>query len=72
MEAVGWKFQGPMEYLVGFSTPNSITWSTWHGTHCCGDINEERVAVDAHDLQKRIGNDVHHFAVSPHEEAPES
>lgn len=37
-----------------------------------GNVNEERVPVDAHDLQKRVGNDVHHFAVSPHEETPES
>lgn len=41
------------------------------GTYCCGDINEERISIDAHNLQKWIGNDVHNFAVSPHEETPE-
>lgn len=41
-------------------------------TYRCGNINEEGVAVHTHYLQERVGDNVHHFTVPPHQEPPES
>lgn len=41
-------------------------------TYRCGNIDEEGVAIYTHYLQERVGDNVHNFAVPPHQESPES